>query len=250
MGDGGVMARRAFGRGVLAVLAGGAAMLLSGCDVDSPMMGFMWQEPYYPKLKVEVETPEGIKTGYSVIEVKWDKAGRGFNVRGEAIVVDLPGGQTLFVLLRSANSADWAAYLHQIVKLENSPEDQALYYSRIAANRQVWTVPRTKEYFGNKEVRDNYPYFVRFRDINDPKSVEQVDPDNLAKTFGQGVKLKSFTLKMADEPVTVGIEKRLGWLNEYARRGARLNGDTSIAVSTNELSDNLGTGSFKAGFNK
>lgn len=237
-------------RGVLAVLAGGAAMLLSGCDVNSPTMGFIWQEPYYPKLKVEVETPEGIKTGYSVIEVKWNKAGRGFNVRGEALAVDLPKDQTLFVLLGADASVDWAAYLHQIVKLENSPEDQALYYSRIAANRQVWTVPRTKEYFGNREVHDNYPYFVHFRDINDPKSVEQVDPDDLAKTFGPGVKLKSFTLQMTDEPVTEGIEKRLGWLSEYARRGARLNGDTSIAVSTNELSDNLGAGSFKVGFSK
>lgn len=241
-----MMARRK----VLSAIAGCAAALLCGCDVNSPTMNYIWQEPHYPKLKVEVETPEGIKTGYSVIEVKWNKAGRGFNVRGEAVAVDLPKGQTLFVLLGANASVDWAAYLHQIVKLENSPKDQALYYSRIAANRQVWAIPRTKEYFGNKELHDNYPYFVRFRDINDPKSVEQVDPDDLAKIFGSSVKLKSFTLQMTDEPVTVGIEKRLSWLGEYAQRGARLNGNTSIAVSTNDLSDNLGAGSFKAGFEK
>ena len=203
-----MMARRS----VLSVLACGAAALLSGCDVNSPTMGFIWQEPYYPKLKVEVETPEGIKTGYSVVEVKWDKAGHGFNVRGDAVAVDLPKGQTLFVLLRSPSSVDWAAYLHQIVKLESPSEDQAIYYSQIAANRTIWAVPRTKEYFGNKESHDNYPYFVRFKDIADPKSMEQVDPDDLAKTFGPGVKLKSFTLQMTDEPVTVGIEKRLGWI--------------------------------------
>ena len=191
------------------MLASGTAILIGGCDVNSPTMSGIWQEPYYAKLKVEVDTPEGVKSSHSVIEVKWDKAGRGFNVRGEAVAVDLPQGETLFVLLRSPTSVDWAAYLHQIVKLENSPEDQALYYRQIAANRAIWPIPRTKEVFGNKEVRDNYPYFVRFRGIRDPKSVEQVDPDDLEKTFGPGYKLKRFTLQMTDGPVTVGIERRL-----------------------------------------
>lgn len=234
-------------RKVLSVIAGCAAALLAGCDVNSPTMDYIWQEPHYPKLKVEVETPEGIKTGYSVIEVKWNKAGRGFNVRGEAVAVDLPKGQTLFILLRSASNADWAAWLHQIVKLENSPEDQALYYSRIATNRQVWMIPRTKEYFGNKEQHDNYPYFVRFGNINDPKSVEQVDPDDLAKTFGPGVKLKSFTMQMTNEPVTVGIEKRLEWLESI--RGKNLDNSNLYDINA-PLNAKLNSGDFRRGFKK
>ena len=80
----------------------------------------------------------------------------------------------------------------------------------IAEDRDVHPIKRTKT-IANEEI-GNYPYFVRFKDIKDPKSVEQVDPDNLAKSFGTGVKLKSLTVQMTDEPVTVGIEKRLGWL--------------------------------------
>ena len=245
-----MMVRRTFGRGVLAVLAGVAAMLLSGCDVNSPTMGFIWQEPYYPKLKVEVETPEGIKTGYSVIEVKWDKAGRGFNVRGEAVAVDLPKGETLFVLLGSGSSGDWAAYLHQIVKLENSPEDQALYYSRIAANRQVW--PITGDHLPPwVDDRTNYPYFVRFRDIKDPKTVERVDPADLAKTFGPGVKLKSFTLQMTDEPVTEGIAERLP-KPPYIRNFV-YEGEDSEALNLykgKKVSEVIGIESFRQGFAK
>ena len=202
-----MMARREFGFAVLALTAS-----LAGCDVNSPAMSYIWQQPHYAKLTAKVETPEGVKSGFSVIEVKWDKAGRGYNVKGDAVAVDLPKGETLFVLLRSQSSVDWPAYLHQIVKLENSPEDQALYYNRIAANRTIWPVPRTKEYFGNREEHENYPYFVRFKNIADPKSVEQVDPDDLAKSFGPGYRLKSLTVQMTDEAVTVGIEKRLGWL--------------------------------------
>ena len=202
-------------RGVLGVLAGGAAMLLSGCDVNSPTMGWSWEEPYYPKLKVEVETPEGIKTGYSVIEVKWNKAGRGFNVRGEAVAVDLPKDQTLFVLLRSPSNVDWAARLHDNID-RNALVAGDNYYLSIAGNRSVWPVRRTKEYFGNKELHDNYPYFVRFKDIKDPKTVERVDPDDLSKSFGPGYRLRSITVQMTDQAVTVGLEKRLDWLTRHS----------------------------------
>lgn len=232
-----MMARRT----IFGLLTAGAGVLLWGCDVNSPTMGFIWQQPYYPKLKVEVETPEGIKSGYSVIEVKWDKAGRGFNVQGEAVAVDLPGGQTLFVLLRSEGSVDWAAYLHQIVKLDNSPEDQTLYYRRIAANRQIWSVPRKKSTFSNRDFHDNYPYFVRFKDIRDPKSVEQVDPEQLDTSFGEGVKLKNLTVQMTDAQVTGGIEKRLGWL-----KGMQNNLDGSRLYDLNaNLSARLNSGDFR-----
>jgi hypothetical protein len=56
---------------------------------------------------------------------------------------------------------------------------------------------------------------VRFRDMADPKSVEQVDPSDLAKTLGRNIKLKSLTVQVMDEPVTKGIEKRLRWLGKY-----------------------------------
>jgi hypothetical protein len=240
-----MMARRDVMRAPLA-LAG--AVMLSSCGGDVADMPFLWQPPYYAKLKVEVETPEGIKSGFSVIEVKWDKAGRGFNVRGEAVAVDLPKSETLFVLLRSQPSVDWAAYLHQLVKLENSPEDQTLYYGQIAADPRVWTVPRTLESpWGNKEMIDNYPYFVRFKDMADPKSVEQVDPDNLAKSFGAGYRLKSLTVQMTGEPVTVEIEKRLGWLMSV--KGKNLDGSSLYDINA-PLNAQLNSGDFRRGIKK
>lgn len=53
---------------------------------------------------------------------------------------------------------------------------------------------------------------VTFRDIDDPASVEKVDPANLAATFGEGVSLKRITVELTDGPVTRGIEERLPWL--------------------------------------
>ena len=46
---------------------------------------------------------------------------------------------------------------------------------------------------------------VRFADINDPKSVERVDP--------KAVGVKRILLETTNDDVTTGIEKRLGWLS-------------------------------------
>lgn len=57
-----------------------------------------------------------------------------------------------------------------------------------------------------------YPMLVTFTDLSDPTSVAEVDPDDLAATFGKGVRLKRITVQITDDPVTTGIEERLGWL--------------------------------------
>jgi len=59
-----------------------------------------------------------------------------------------------------------------------------------------------------------YPLLVTFSDVDDPKSLQKLDPDNLAAIFGEGYKLKSITLEITDEPVTKGrVEQVLGWWN-------------------------------------
>ena len=85
-------------RGVMGVLAGAAAAVLGGCGGSSASYRF--------RMTVEVETPQGLKTGSSVMEVRLtrgmaigDSSGVGSSVRGEAVVVDLPDGP-LFVLLQ------------------------------------------------------------------------------------------------------------------------------------------------------
>lgn len=78
-----------------------AAIILSGCAVAEEAED---KAPDYRyRLTVEVETPEGLKTGSSVIEVQ-QSVGRttmdGFGellilrIRGEAVAVDLPDGRT------------------------------------------------------------------------------------------------------------------------------------------------------------
>ena len=83
---------------------------------------------------------------------------------------------------------------------------------------------------------------LRFGDLADPKSVARVDPNDLAASFGPGVKLVRATIEITDDPVTTGIEKRLGWV-------ASLNG--SIGKDMNlpyrDLLNVINDGFFKQG---
>ncbi|MDP3550575.1 MAG: hypothetical protein Q8R81_09275, partial [Novosphingobium sp.] len=77
------------------------ALSLAGCGNKETMRY---------KMTVEVETPEGLKTGFAVRELEFrDRSGfplgesrPQIKLRGEAVAVDLGGGRTLFALLTGA----------------------------------------------------------------------------------------------------------------------------------------------------
>ncbi len=92
----------------------------------------------------------------------------------------------------------------------------------------------------------NLALLVRFRDPNDPTTVDRVDPYNLAASFGAGVKLLRATVEITDDPLTTGIEKKLRWLDHLISLGASLDGDTSSVLRVDApLARELGPGYFK-----
>lgn len=84
---------------------------------------------------------------------------------------------------------------------------------------------------------NNLPMLVRFHDINDPKTVERVDPNNLAATFGEGVNLVSTTIEITDEPITTGIEKVLpSWKGtDFAKWRASLPYGHPLAIDRSDF---------------
>jgi hypothetical protein len=192
------------------------ALAISACASDDTAPDYRY------RLTVEVETPEGLKTGSSVIEVKQRLVRAGSSpanmaverrVRGEAVAVDLPGGRTLFALLRSDNNVDWASYVMQTLAPHSESETFAQQLDNMLLLEGEIVLPRTFQPVGHLEERSAYPMLVTFGDLDDPASVERVDPDDLAATFGEGVSLKRITVQVTDDPVTSGIGQRLGWLN-------------------------------------
>lgn len=227
-----------------------AALMLPACTAAED------EAPDYRyRLTVEVETPEGVKTGSSVIQVEQALGGAAsagglaggqiyYRVRGEAVAVDLPGGRTLFALLRSDNDIEWSARVVQMLapKIKGEPWQQS--FDNVLLVKGSVEVPRMWPANVTLPERSAYPMMVTFGDEADPTSVAEVDPDDLAATFGEGVKLKRVTAELTDDLVTSGIEKRLGWLSEYPE--PRL--DPNYRGSTNpNLSQSLWHGDFRKG---
>jgi len=213
------------------------AGLLTGCGDQE------WQ--WNVKVTVNVDTPEGVRTGYSVVRVgvrKYSGLQRKFGyaygagvIEGEAVVVDLGDGRYLFALVVAGNMAYRAS---EVVFDDLLPEEDAARYRKMQRLRVRREVPR-----------EMYPLLVTFDDINDPKTVKRVDPDNLEATFGAGYRLKSITLEITDEPVTKGrVEKVLGWLGNYKIRKYRLNGEKCVACPKDKtLTAMLGASDFEIG---
>lgn len=187
-------------RGLLGLLAGSAAAVLGGC-------GLLGGSSYRFKMTVEVETPTGVKTGSSVYEVTAKKlvaltseaAERVMGTRGEALVLDLPDGP-VFALMKTPNDAQDVA-LGKMSMAVLDPEFRNNWVESAGRISGSWSTLR------GEVPRDNWPMMVRFRDINDPRSVAQVDPVSIG--------VKRIVVETTSEDVTVGLETRLRWLRRH-----------------------------------
>ena len=233
-----------------------AALLVSGCALAEDKA-----PDYRYRLTVEVETPEGVKTGSSVIQVEQSLGGAAsagglaggqiyYKFRGEAVAVDLPGGKTLFALPRSSNDVDWAARVMQKLapKIQGEPWPES--FDNVLLIKGAVEVPRMWPASETLPERSAFPMLVTFGDIAEPASVELVDPDDLAATFGGGVKLRRIMVELTDDPVTTGIERRLVWMSAY--RAKWFNGNSTIYedLTTDDLSSHLSAGSFSTDYAK
>lgn len=190
-------------RSCLALLAG-YAVSLAACAPSLP--------DYRYRLTVEVDTPHGMRSGSSVIQVASHVSSQyslapgdvTTQVTGEAVAVDLPGGKTLFALLSKPDSAEGAnayAFDALISKPWIGSNEYIANVNVLARRRDVGVLP----------VKD-WPMLVTFSDTDAPASVRSVDPLNLAIEFGSAMKIRRITVQVTSDRVTTGIEKRLKWL--------------------------------------
>lgn len=193
------------------------------------------------KMTVMVETPEGVKTGSAVREITvitgiqiTPESKPISRLTGEAVIVDLGERGVLFALLKGNKlGEDYAKFLpfYAFPYEKGGLTPEGIKYYRSLKAPPVVLEP------------DLYPQFVHFKDIDNPKTVELVmemkscgnpqsgiprgmaciEKDRFEEIFGEGVRLKSVTAEMTDEPITLGqVSRTLKWLE--ARRKARTKG--------------------------
>ena len=192
-------------RGVMGVLAGAAAAVLGGCGVLGG------EKSYRFRMTVEVETPQGLRTGSSVMEITSYKtmkltseehAGSG-SFRGEAVVVDRAAGP-LFALLKNDGTGQ-PLDTRVTSALSEEPSFRTV-------DDYVAAVGKLGGMFGSAKAelpRADWPMMVRFRNLDDPKSVERVDPEAIG--------VKRIVVETTSDDVTRGIEKIIPWIDHLDR---------------------------------
>jgi hypothetical protein len=172
------------------VISGAAVALAMGDSTGNKE--YSWRY----KITVEIETPEGVKIGSSVRqviikrkEIGWSRINNSphyvFNEKltGEAVVIDLGERGVVFSLIQLGDYHD------------------ALNAFDIKTYQEVVDLP-----LGSKaKLTDKLPIFVTFKNMDDPKSVKGLNKQDLSRDLGQGVHLKSVTIKITEAPVTWGF---------------------------------------------
>ena len=208
------------------------------------------------RLTLEVETPEGLRSGAGVWQTTYSENLRllgsnaqiSIDVRGEAVIADLGPRGILFALLRAGDhprsGPDYIVPMTFTVTTGGVGPENFSAIGKLTGKREL--------------PLEKLPLLVRFRDIADPLTVEKVEPENLAKSFGAGVRLRRVTIEivpagiwplnawgLSGAPITTGIEKQLPWIREYY--GKKLDGQRfESADAPNRIANSLSSGSFGA----
>jgi hypothetical protein len=216
------------------------ALALAGCGRT---------ESYRYKLTLAVNTPDGIKRGSSVVEVKFyqvsfPERGTMHKLRGEALYLDLgPGARPLIALLtrqlpKGGSGRHWTRDAGPGTRWMSQVYDQA------PSQDFIEDVPRLARMRGPRPIApSDLPDLVTFADISNPGSVIEVDPNELPATLGPNIAWHEITLESTAEPATAGIRAKLPWLTAYRDRTL----DGAHYRDKNTTANSLSTADFESG---
>jgi hypothetical protein len=168
------------------------------------------------RLTLEVETPEGLKTGSGVVSVHPD---RGYSrhghttTRGDAVFVDLGGGKNLVALMAHIDSTVDLDGMNYLALRAYKAAGRNVSFNEMS--RMTGAVPVTGALI---------PVLVTFADVRDPATIRTVSSEAVA-AFGNGFRLHDIHAEVVPnglwpldfggplgEPVTRGLETKLPWL--------------------------------------
>ena len=196
-------------------------LLIGGLIVVGGTLAYCYvglaQYTWHQKMTIEVEVNGQLYTGASVVKVTVQESEPltkqlgyplQFGATGEAAFVELPGNRYLFALLGGGPSGSGPQTNALNIFQDQLPRKGLERFAVLSTSRFKTEIPRS-----------HYPLLVAFMDINNPNSVREVDPDNLAATFGPGGSLKRLTLEITDEPVTEGKIEQFGFMGVLKKQG-------------------------------
>jgi hypothetical protein len=207
---------------------GVAGLTLASCGLLSP------SETLRYKVTVEVQTPDGVRTGSSVWEVSTsegpglprpESSGLVHKVRAEAVVVELQEGK-LFALVASPNGD--TAYPESVFSRHFATEPYTGLQLTQYWRENIRLIKAANIAFDLSH--DQLPLLAAFVDPNDPATVETVSPEDLSSHFGSGVTLRRIHISVTNAPPTSSLKMQVPWLSRY-EHGGLLRGPSAGATA-------------------
>lgn len=147
-----------------------------------------------------VETPEGAKTGSTVMEHTvrrgWFKSS-GSYYEGEAIVIDLGKRGVLFALMDESNPG--TGEITSLMYAEHAGEKRVVfpYFPLIVCYKSIQAPLVMEIAYKTKSQRIKRP--------GRSDSWKTIGVDRMSECFGNGVVLKEFSVEWTNDPVTKGV---------------------------------------------
>lgn len=223
-------------RAVLAAPLLGALLGVAGC---ARTIGV-----YRYRVTVEVETPQGLRSGASVMEISYGdqlsmQGGRLADVRqkGEAIYVDLGQGKYIVALLNTGRMLPLKVLYDQLGWDNESIDELERRKGKLTGKVTLkgWEIPTMVTFtdptdptsfkivyqtkYNRQEERKRY-FNPQTKEGGERILYTVIGPeilqDNFASLFGAGYALKSVTLEVVDRktPVTRWVAQKFLWLDD------------------------------------
>lgn len=165
------------------------------------------------RLVVEVETPAGMQSSASVIQVSyaeymlvWNPSASGLKIqpKGEAIFFDLGNGRNLVVTLGFGPTGTDVDTLSALA-------------AKAFGRYQAFWYKQAPSWGGRAELHGGLiPTLVTFGDPADPRTLRVVQPDEFVAVLGTGYRFKGAWIEMTKDDVTRGrIQEKLPWVGSY-----------------------------------
>jgi hypothetical protein len=167
------------------------------------------------RLTLNVDVDGVAQTGSGVVEIPYSFAPDAFaslpgsqfygDMRGYAITVDLGARGQLFVVNELPALADPATGKSLFPNAANLSQLPLVTFKISAGlpSRRASEIRNLQD--SNKSVDippQQLPMIVRFRNMSNCNSIEEVNPVDLAATLGPGVSIKRVTLTITDDPIS------------------------------------------------
>ncbi|RKE54245.1 hypothetical protein C8J41_1035 [Sphingomonas sp. PP-CC-3G-468] len=237
-----------------------AALALTACGSDLP--------DYRYKMTVHVATPGGDRAYSSVrgihseyVSSIMSSSGRTIKdtLQGEAVIMDLPDGRTVYALLSRPDNLDYATYVTGPALGRHIPRAKSgditlasakgAFLDEIVSRREAmlalkgpYDLPRTVTH--NPSHRTDYqpeqmwPMFVMFSDPANPKTVIELSPEAIG--------VSNISIALTEDEISSSVLSKLPWLPN--QHGALVPTPVGGSMFDKKPAQRVTAGAFRIGF--